>query len=96
MGGLQLSFIHDIYVGGAGEGGSNPDVVDRSTPLAKHCNLSSIPAVCSSTCCIVSCITGTCCGLYEGWACDKCGVPDDIIDVAVEATIGVFLALSSF
>ena len=39
----------DIYAGGAGEGGSNPDDVDWLTPLAKHCNLSSMPAACNGT-----------------------------------------------
>ena len=75
--------------GGAGEGGSNPDVVNGLTPLAKHCNLSSIPAVFSGTCCIVSWITGACCRLCEGWACGKGGAPNDVIDAAVEVMIGV-------
>ena len=83
-------------MGGAGEGGSNPDTVNGSTPLVKHCNLSSIPAVCSGTCHIVSWITGACSGLCEGWACDKGGASDDVIDAVVEVTVGVFLALSSF
>ena len=78
------------------KGGSNPDAVDKLTLLAKHCNLSSIPAVCSSTCCIVSWITGACWWLCGDWACDKGGAPDDVVDMAVEATIGVLLALSSF
>ena len=54
------SVCADVYAGGAGEGGSNPDMVNESTPLAKHYNLSCIPAVCSGTCCIVSWFTGAC------------------------------------
>ena len=38
---FMQSYMHE----GAGEGGSNPDAVDRLTPLAKHCNLSSINVV---------------------------------------------------
>ena len=66
------------------------------TLLAKHCNLSSILSVCSSTCCIVSWITGACWWLCGGWPCGKGGAPDDIVDVVVEVTVGVLLALSSF
>ena len=40
--------------------------------------------------------TGACCGLCEGWACDKGGAPYDLIDAVAEVTVGVFLALSSF
>ena len=63
------------------KGGSNPDMVNESTPLAKCCNLLSqlFVAVLAGLSPGSLVLAGDC----GGWACDKGGAPNNVVDVVV-------------